>query len=435
MLFCSFNTFVSGCLLLLPICTGIDNEPPFVKFEFEDKQYDVGEEVLFDGSFSEDPEGDKLVFKWYFGDGEKSNEKTPIHSFNETGAYNVTLIVADSLNQLQEISKMIQVGTPPTVKIISPAEGDQFYVGQLLRLKGEASYANGTAVDDSKLQWEVRKRHRDHFHPFLDSAYGNNFDLIAAPEPEDIYASLSSYLLVSLRVTDENGIFAEINQIVEPTLVMVNITSNIPGSRIRIADEPIIMPEEVWGWKEQELHLQAENTPPFVFESWSDGVRHRERFTTLNFNTPSLEARFCVDDGGKCFIGSQTCCIGECNANRICSVAVKLPPLYLDTTLPPTMAKPVTPAPAPIQLPSLKMSSSGKAMLSITCILIAGIIVSFFYWWKCRGNISQATNPRPALGNGNNSREDNASLKDYGQEAIVNSVTGSTSSDDATATV
>ena len=90
-----------------------------VQFDFEDKFYDVGDEIQFDGSLSKDPEGDKITFKWFFGDGEKSTKETPTHSYNEIGAYKVTLIVGDSLNQLQEMSRMLQVGTPPTVNIIS----------------------------------------------------------------------------------------------------------------------------------------------------------------------------------------------------------------------------------------------------------------------------------------------------------------------------
>jgi PKD repeat protein len=439
--------------------TGIHNEPPLVQFEFEDTYYDVGDQVRFDGSYSEDPEGDELTFKWYFGDGEKSKEETPTHSYDEPGAYKVTLIVSDSLNQLQEMSKTIQVGTPPTVNIISPTEVDQFYVGQVLRLKGEAFYTNGTAIRDSKLEWEVRKHHSDHLHPFLDPTFGNDFDLFAAPKPEDFYASLNSYLEIFLRVTDENGLVAQTNQVIQPTLVMVDVKSNIPGVSILINDEPITMPDEVWGWKEQEIRLKAENKPPFVFESWSDGVRDPERVATLNFSNPAFEAMFCVDDGGNCLIGPQTCCIGACNVDGICSVTVKLPPLWVDTTLPstevrissPTMGMPATHAPTPIQPsgvfdslqlngdnkqnPSSSISSAGKAMLSITCLLIAGIIASFLFMWKCRQQ-TLGTIPPPNVGNegDNNNREESASLEKCIEEALVDSAT-SNSSDDASVTV
>jgi PKD repeat protein len=140
--------------------TGVMNSPPVVNFEFDDSRgYDVGEAVAFDGSGSSDPEGNPLVFKWFFGDGNESNEISPTHVYENTGEYTVTLFVEDSLKQVQQLSKTVSVGDPPVVTILSPAEGDQFYVGQVLTVKGEAFHLNGTAFADSELVWEVRKHH------------------------------------------------------------------------------------------------------------------------------------------------------------------------------------------------------------------------------------------------------------------------------------
>lgn len=285
----------------------------------------------------------------------------------------------------------------PTVEIVSPTEGDQFYVGQLLRLKGEAVYGNGTIVDGSSMEWEVRKHHSDHFHPFLESTFGNDFDLPSAPKPEELYAAFNSYLEIFLRVKDDNGLFTESSRIVQPILFQAAITSNIPGSIIRIEDEPITMPEEVWGWKEQEMNLKAEDNPPLLFQSWSDGVRDRERTMMLNYNTQRLDAKYCIDYGGSCLVGgSDLCCIGECNEDAVCSVPVKMPPLYLDTTLPPTMPTPTAQTPSSsIELPKLEMNPVGKAMLSIICLLIAGVIFSFFYWWKLKEKINPTPKPQP----------------------------------------
>lgn len=440
--------------------SGIHNEPPLVSFEFKDKYYDVGEEVQFDGSYSKDPEGDKLIFKWYFGDGEMSTKEKPIHTYKKPGAYKVELIVADSLNQFQQITKMIQIGTPPNINIISPTEEDKFYVGQLLRLKGETFYPNGTALGESNLEWEVRKHHSDHYHPFLDPTFGNDFDLFAAPKPEDFYASLNSYLEIFLRVTDENGLVAQTKEIIQPQLVVVDMKSNIPGVKILIEDEPISMPEEVWAWKEQKIHLKAENSPPYMFKSWSDGVRDPERVARLNYSNPTFEAIFCVDDGGICSVGSQICCIGECSADGICSVRVKLPSLYVDTTLLPTKgpmssptisSRPATNESAPtksddflnsIQLNdngkhkiSLSISPAGKGMLSVTCLLISGIIASFIYTWKY-GQQRTLTNPLQieANENGTHDGENNTSPEECREEVPISSVTSS-SSDNGTDTV
>ena len=227
---------------------------------------------------------------------------------------------------------------------------------------------------------------------------------------------------------------------------MVDVKSNIPGVIIHINDEPITIPDEVWGWKEQEIHLKAENKPPFLFESWSDGVRDPERAASLNFSNPTFEAMFCVDDGGNCLISTQTCCIGACNVDGICSVAVKLPPLWVRSS--PTTDIPATEAPTPIDVfnsmqlnddmkhyPSSSIGSAGKAMLSITCLLIAGIIGSFLFMWKCSQQTLE-TIPPPNFRNeeDNHNGEDSASLEKYIDEAFVDSAT-SNSSDDASVTV
>jgi hypothetical protein len=140
--------------------TGVDNRPPIVDFEFDDsRDYDVGDKVVFDGSGSSDPEGSPLTFKWTFGDGTESNEMSPSHVYEEPGEYTVTLFVEDSSNQMQQLSKALSVGDPPIATILSPSEGDQFYVGQVITIKGEAFHQNGTVFRDSDILWEVRKHH------------------------------------------------------------------------------------------------------------------------------------------------------------------------------------------------------------------------------------------------------------------------------------
>ena len=82
--------------------TGIHNDPPLVDFEFEDRNYDVGEKVVFDGSQTFDTEGDALTFNWFFGDGATSSETGPSHAYATPGEYKVALIVVDALNQGQK---------------------------------------------------------------------------------------------------------------------------------------------------------------------------------------------------------------------------------------------------------------------------------------------------------------------------------------------
>ncbi|KAG7354350.1 microbial collagenase precursor [Nitzschia inconspicua] len=214
---------------------GVDNVPPSVEFKFdESRNYDVGEEVAFDGSGSSDPEGNQLVFKWFFGDGHESSEMNPIHVYEETGTYTVTLFVQDNLNQVQQLSKTVYVGDPPVATILSPAEGDEFYVGQVLTLEGEAFHLNGTSFEDLELIWE------DHYHPFLDPVNGNNIKLPLGPHPEDFHAATNSYLEVILYAKDtESGLAGKTSRLVQPMLVSVGIDSFPPGLMVRVDDKPV----------------------------------------------------------------------------------------------------------------------------------------------------------------------------------------------------
>lgn len=345
--------------------TGIEKEPPLVNFEFEDRFYDIDEEVRFDGYLTKVPEDDELIFNWFFGDGSESSDVNPIHTYDDQGSYTVTLIVSDSFGQNQEKSKTIQVGNPPIVKILSPVEGDQFYVGQVLYLKGEAFHANGRAFKDSELNWEVRKHHDDHFHPFLDLTQGNKLYIHPAPEPEDLHASTNSYLEIILYAIDTNGLVSKASQIVNPTLVEVDIISNSPGTIIFVNDEPIKTPNQVWSWKEQDIRLKVETSSPYVFETWSDGITDQERIETMNSSSPVFEAIFCVEDGGSCVLGFSSCCMGECNLDGSCGAPIKVPQLIeTNETLIPLPNLYVTSA------PSHQPSSSSRTISPTVSLLI-----------------------------------------------------------------
>lgn len=55
----------------------------------------AGDIVLFDGSGSRDPEGSLLKYYWDFGDGEKSEKLNPTKSYEEGGAFQISLLVKD----------------------------------------------------------------------------------------------------------------------------------------------------------------------------------------------------------------------------------------------------------------------------------------------------------------------------------------------------
>jgi hypothetical protein len=144
-------------------------------------------------------------------------------------------------------------------------------------------------------------------------------ELPPAPEPEDFYASLNSYLEVILRATDKDGLTGEASVLLQPALVKIKVATYPAGLEVLVDEESVIDLEEVWSWSEHDLQLKAENQPPYIFASWSDGITSAERIVRLNMTEPSFVANYCVEDGGPCASGTESCCNYICNSDRKCA--------------------------------------------------------------------------------------------------------------------
>ena len=293
---------------------------PVIKLKQRDYKYEVGEEFTFDGGESSDLDGDELIFAWDFGDGTLSKEKEPTHSFEETGKYQVELVVTDAAGISQRTSMVINIGIPPTASILSPMEGDEFSVGQILHLKGEAFNYKGERLDDSGLTWEVRKHHADHFHPFLDLTHGNDLELFPAPEPEDFFAATNSHLEIILKATDENGLTTLVNRLVQPTRINIGIESDPPDIEVTVDAYPLRTSQQIVSWKNHELNIMANDQPPFLFRSWWDGNKERERKIKLDKDGQLLLAIYCAQEDSSCSVDEE-CCSGSCEMMTCVSMA------------------------------------------------------------------------------------------------------------------
>jgi len=302
---------------------GILNKPPKPEFAFG---YDGVSTVNFDASLTTDPENDKLKYEWDFGDDSdiKADQMFESHIYSQPGEYVATLKVTDTSGQEQQVSQLIQIGTPPIVNIISPALDTQFGVGQVLRLKGEAVDFLGNPIPDDQLTWEVRQHHADHFHPFLDLTGGNDFDLYPAPDPEDYLAATNSFLKVLLTAEDSFGLTETVSVDVQPNVVIVNVTTQPPGLDVVVDGFNIETPQVITSWKGFKLPVTAVDQPPYIFKGWSDGRIARTRkfaiYQKENEPLPQVQALFCSDLATQCESHGE-CCSGYCSAgmNGICA--------------------------------------------------------------------------------------------------------------------
>jgi PKD repeat protein len=85
----------------------------------------LGQTIQFSSS-SYDPDGEIVKYNWSFGDGFISDEKDPIHVYNETGSYQVLLKVYDNEDESDIFSseiKILKPNIPPVVSLNVPLSG------------------------------------------------------------------------------------------------------------------------------------------------------------------------------------------------------------------------------------------------------------------------------------------------------------------------
>lgn len=94
----------------LPITFKVStNYFPIAKFSYSPQKVGLGEEILFDASGSNDPDGNIVSFKWDFGDGGESSSEKPTHSYYNLGYYEVSLTVTDNERATNTTSQILNV--------------------------------------------------------------------------------------------------------------------------------------------------------------------------------------------------------------------------------------------------------------------------------------------------------------------------------------
>jgi PKD domain len=242
--------------------------------------YIINDIVRFKGLESIDNDGDKLKFFWDFGDGQTSSEMNPNIRYSKRGTYDVTLTVTDSKDQSDQDTAKVVVGDRPSAKLILPAKGSMYEVGETFRLKGYAfdSALNASIDDPSQYYWEVRQYHENHYHPFLDLKQGNDFDLFPTPPPEDFYAATNSYLKVYMTVYDSDGVSRRVSRILNPRKVLIKFESKPSGLKLLLDNIAITTPATVTTWQNQVFTMEAPNQDNAIFSSWSIGGNQRRSY-------------------------------------------------------------------------------------------------------------------------------------------------------------
>jgi Ca2+-binding RTX toxin-like protein len=267
--------------------------------------------VSFDGSGSQDPEGDTpLTYQWDFGDGTAPRETTTPttnHTYTTIPAssYTATLKVRDARGAVSAPAtvKVFPGNTPPEPTIGSPASTKLFRVGEEVTLRGSASDMQDGLVADSALRWEVRQHHNgNHWHPFF-SATGNNLTF-NAPPPEDLTATgEGNYLEIRLTATDSKGLSKTVTQQLRPNRVNVSFQSSPSGLKLETNGTTFTAPRTFVSWEGYTMNVNAPmpqtlSGKTYIFASWSDGKGQQHSIATgTTPSTYTATFRACTKTG------------------------------------------------------------------------------------------------------------------------------------------
>jgi hypothetical protein len=135
---------------------GFENGGAGVNFEPKAKilapsQAYVGQEILFDGSQSSDPNDDPLCFYWNFGDGIISTDKKSTHIYQNPGEYLVSLTVDDGMAS-PSATTTIKILSPPT-----PPPGGFVYFGAKEKISEKEQVKEKEIAKEIKKPEEIAK--------------------------------------------------------------------------------------------------------------------------------------------------------------------------------------------------------------------------------------------------------------------------------------
>ena len=251
--------------------TGNINSGPLAVINSTKKVASVNEEVWFFGAKSTDADNDILTFSWSFGDGTTSSYMNPAKAYTRMGTFRVSLTVTDPQGLSSRVFETIVIGAAPRAFFDSPMNNTQYAVGDRLLLRGRGYDSLNRPLNASQLFWEVRLRHANHFHPFLERTAGNDFLLFPAPQPEDFMAATNSYLQVILTAVDANGIETRLQRDIFPKKELLDVDTIPSGLRVIVGGFSLTTPTTITSWQNHVLKFSVVDQDGYVFQSWNVG--------------------------------------------------------------------------------------------------------------------------------------------------------------------
>jgi glucose/arabinose dehydrogenase len=221
------------------------NHPPAPVVQASPTSGDPPLAVAFDASGSTDPDpGDELTFAWDIdGDGAYDDGTGPTltHTFTTAGAFTVRVRATDIAGLSETASTTVTVGTPPApVPVIdTPVDGTLATAGSPLAFSGGATGADGTALPDAALQWQVDLLHCPdacHRHAGVYSESGVSSGSFTVPDHE--YPSALELVLTATA----DGQSASVTRRLDYQATDVTLASQPAGVALSVASVTAVAP-------------------------------------------------------------------------------------------------------------------------------------------------------------------------------------------------
>lgn len=108
----AFVPVLLAILLVAVGCNGAEdvNAPPSVGFDYTPKSPTAGTPVEFVAQATDpEPDGRVVSYAWEFGDGGEASGRTPMHTYETPGRYEVTVTLTDTGGRTDAASETVEV--------------------------------------------------------------------------------------------------------------------------------------------------------------------------------------------------------------------------------------------------------------------------------------------------------------------------------------
>lgn len=228
--------------------------------------------VWFDGSVSNDLDGDPLKFRWDFGDGTTGTGVKTSHTYAAPGTtpLTATLTVTDPLGAQGSVTfTVVPANNSPEIAMSAPAADVRFMVGDTIHLGASANDVEDGALPVS---WQVMQIHCSggycHNHPG-ESTPGQAFSKVFEDHGDD------TRLEITAAATDKYGVSSQKTYIAQPKLRALTVESNVP-SAINVNGTPRTNAQLTVGARASIIAPSTASDGVATFERWADGAA-RER--------------------------------------------------------------------------------------------------------------------------------------------------------------